>query len=146
LITSTSPHHTSHNHTSLLPIKKGLRKPSPAAYAAVQATLNTPPSSLLFVDDRKANVDAAAALTPPNPKPKQMTNVIGRRVAPAARAAAEGGRLTLADADPESRRQWRTTNQVFQACAQVSGVVGLANAGIASDIAARLHKTQGLYH
>jgi 2-haloacid dehalogenase len=28
----------------------------------VQDALNAPPSSLLFVDDRKANVDAAAAL------------------------------------------------------------------------------------
>jgi hypothetical protein len=33
---------------------------------------------------------------------------------------------------------------VFQASAQVQDV-GLANAGIASDIACRLHKTQGIY-
>jgi hypothetical protein len=35
--------------------------------------------------------------------------------------------------------------QVFQACAQVQNQVGLANAGIASDVSARLHKTQGIY-
>jgi hypothetical protein len=35
---------------------------------------------------------------------------------------------------------------VFQACAQVQDSVGLANSGIASDIAARLHRTQGIYN
>lgn len=50
--------------------------------------------------------------------------------------------VSLSDADPESRKPWRTTNQVFQACAQEQGAVGLANAGIASDVASRLHKTQ----
>lgn len=35
--------------------------------------------------------------------------------------------------------------QVFQASARVTDVVGLANAGISSDIACRMHKMQGIY-
>jgi hypothetical protein len=34
---------------------------------------------------------------------------------------------------------------VFQASAQVTDVVGLANAGISAAIAARMHKSQGIY-
>ncbi|KAI8464670.1 MAG: HAD-like domain-containing protein [Monoraphidium minutum] len=41
---------------------KGVRKPAPDAYHAVVSTLDLPPSSLVFVDDRKVNTDAAAAL------------------------------------------------------------------------------------
>jgi hypothetical protein len=35
--------------------------------------------------------------------------------------------------------------QVFQASARVTDMVGLANAGISSDIAQRMHKMQGIY-
>jgi len=35
--------------------------------------------------------------------------------------------------------------QVFQASARVTDVVGLANAGIRSEIAHRMHKSQGIY-
>lgn len=35
--------------------------------------------------------------------------------------------------------------QVFSACAQVQDIVGLSNAGISSDVAMRMHKTQGVY-
>lgn len=35
--------------------------------------------------------------------------------------------------------------QVFQASARVTDVVGLANSGISADVAARMHKTQGIY-
>ena len=41
--------------------QQGLRKPSPEAYAAALAHLGVPPSRLLFVDDRQANVDGALA-------------------------------------------------------------------------------------
>jgi hypothetical protein len=34
---------------------------------------------------------------------------------------------------------------VFQASAQVTDHVGLANAGISSDIACRMHRLQGIY-
>jgi hypothetical protein len=44
------------------PPKQGLRKPDPAAYAAVTTALALPPQRLIFVDDRKVNTDAAAAL------------------------------------------------------------------------------------
>jgi hypothetical protein len=35
--------------------------------------------------------------------------------------------------------------QVFQASARVTDMVGLANGGISSDIAGRMHKMQGNY-
>lgn len=86
----------------------------------------------------------------PRNRPKEcQTNVVGRRYGVHASTRGERykgeSQVAFADADPESRQPWRTTNQVFQACAQVTGVVGLANAGIASDVAGRLHKTQGVY-
>ena len=43
------------------PPRQGLRKPAPAAYGVVTSTLRVAPSELLFVDDRRPNVDAAAA-------------------------------------------------------------------------------------
>lgn len=43
------------------PIAQGLRKPSPEAYAAAVAHLGLPPSRLIFVDDRQANVEGALA-------------------------------------------------------------------------------------
>lgn len=81
----------------------------------------------------------------------QLTNIAGKRygVHPTTSTERYKGQsqVRLADADPESRKSWKTTNQVFQASAQpgVTDVVGLANAGISSDIARRLHKTQGIY-
>lgn len=54
-------------------------------------------------------------------------------------------RVQLIDGDPESKRPWRTTNQVFAACARVRDTIGLANPGISSDLAHRLHKQQGIY-
>jgi hypothetical protein len=57
-------------------------------------------------------------------------------------------------------RSWKLTNcslpftaaaaaaepmQVFQASARVTDMVGLANGGISSDIASRMHKMQGIY-
>ena len=53
--------------------------------------------------------------------------------------------VQLIDGDPESKRPWRTTNQVFAACAREQGTIGLANPGIASDVARRLHKQQDIY-
>ncbi|GBF89128.1 hypothetical protein Rsub_01845 [Raphidocelis subcapitata] len=67
----------------------------------------------------------------PRNRPKEtMTNVVGRRYGVHATTRTE---------------RWKGQSQVFQACAQVQNQVGLANAGIASDIAARFHKTQGIY-
>jgi putative hydrolase of the HAD superfamily len=40
----------------------GCTKPDPRIYQACLSALDVPPASALFVDDRKANVDAAAAL------------------------------------------------------------------------------------
>jgi HAD superfamily hydrolase (TIGR01509 family) len=40
---------------------QGLRKPAPGAYQAAVSHLQLPPEQLIFVDDRQANVDAAAA-------------------------------------------------------------------------------------
>jgi hypothetical protein len=49
------------------------------------------------------------------------------------------GRLTLCTTP-------RHLLQVFSAGAQCQDMVGLANAGISSDIAKRMHATQGIYH
>lgn len=62
---ASHPHHiahsTTHHHHITPHTPQGHRKPEAAAYAAVEAALATPPASLLFVDDRKANVEAARA-------------------------------------------------------------------------------------
>lgn len=41
---------------------QGLRKPAAEAYQVVTSSLGVPPPGLIFVDDRRPNVDAAAAL------------------------------------------------------------------------------------
>ncbi|GIL84445.1 hypothetical protein Vretifemale_13067 [Volvox reticuliferus] len=41
---------------------KGLRKPSTEAFEACVKTLGQPPENLIFVDDRKVNVEAACAV------------------------------------------------------------------------------------
>jgi hypothetical protein len=79
----------------------------------------------------------------------QLTNVVGKRygVHPTTSTERYKGQsqVRLADADPESRKPWKTTNGVFQASARVTDMVGLANAGISSDIVCRMHKMQGIY-
>lgn len=40
---------------------KGLRKPTPTAYDVVISHLEVEPAQIVFVDDRKVNVEAAAA-------------------------------------------------------------------------------------
>jgi hypothetical protein len=40
---------------------QGLRKPAAESYQVVTSTLGLAPRDLIFVDDRRANVDAAAA-------------------------------------------------------------------------------------
>ena len=39
-----------------------MRKPAAESYHAVTSALGVPPPALIFVDDRRPNVDAAAAL------------------------------------------------------------------------------------
>jgi hypothetical protein len=46
---------------------------------------------------------------------------------------------------PAAAAAWCAWLQVFQASARVTDMVGLANAGISSDIACRMHKMQGIY-
>ena len=53
--------------------------------------------------------------------------------------------LQLRDGDVESTRAWKTTNQVFSECTEVQNTVGLANPGIASDVAKSTHRKQGIY-
>ena len=53
--------------------------------------------------------------------------------------------LQVKDGDPDSSRPWKTTNQVFSECTSVQNTVGLANMGIASDVAVATHKKQGIY-
>ena len=53
--------------------------------------------------------------------------------------------LNVKDGDPDSSRAWKTTNQVFSECTAVKNTVGLANMGIASDVAIATHKKQGIY-
>jgi hypothetical protein len=58
------------------------------------------------------------ALPPPLPPipPLQLTNVVGRRYGMHATTRTKGeSQVVLADADPESRKPWRTTNQVGRA-------------------------------
>ena len=40
----------------------GLRKPEPAAFAAIAAAINVPLERILFFDDTRANVDGALAV------------------------------------------------------------------------------------
>ena len=46
---------------SFLLVLQGLRKPDAAAFEVVVNTLQKPSQQLIFVDDRKVNVEAAAA-------------------------------------------------------------------------------------
>jgi hypothetical protein len=48
-------------------------------------------------------------------------------------------------ADPESKRPWKTMNQVFDECTAVKNTVGLSNQGISADVATRVHKKVGIY-
>eukprot|EP00882_Tetradesmus_deserticola_P027127 GHRQ01029991.1.p5 GENE.GHRQ01029991.1~~GHRQ01029991.1.p5 ORF type:complete len:114 (+),score=36.88 GHRQ01029991.1:1804-2145(+) len=78
----------------------------------------------------------------------QLSNIPGKRYGthPTSSEHYKGeSQLKLSDADPESRKPWKTTNMVFQTSAQVTDVVGLANAGISSNIAKRMHKKQGIH-
>eukprot|EP00775_Hariotina_reticulata_P013721 gene13721-13843_t len=86
----------------------------------------------------------------PRNRPKEtLSNIVGKRYGVHSSTTTERykgqSQVKLADADPESRKPWKTTNMVFQASAQVTDVVGLANAGISASIAARMHKSQGIY-
>jgi hypothetical protein len=46
--------------------------------------------------------------------------------------------------DPESKRPWKTTNQMFSECTAVQNTVGLANQGISADVAHRMHLKIGI--
>jgi hypothetical protein len=86
----------------------------------------------------------------PRNRPKEtLLNVVGNRhkLHPCIKTETYRGssQVRLADGDPESTRPWKTTNQVFNACAQVQDTVGLANSGISSTIAHIMHKQQGIY-
>ncbi|KAK9845232.1 hypothetical protein WJX81_000588 [Elliptochloris bilobata] len=90
------------------------------------------------------------SLTAPRNRPKEtLTNMVGTRhkLHPCIMAERYRGssKVQLVDGDPESKRKWRTTNQVFAACARVQDTIGLANPGISSDVAHTLHKQQGIY-
>eukprot|EP00879_Flechtneria_rotunda_P005517 GHRR01005810.1.p1 GENE.GHRR01005810.1~~GHRR01005810.1.p1 ORF type:complete len:180 (+),score=49.49 GHRR01005810.1:523-1062(+) len=88
----------------------------------------------------------------PRNRPKEtLSNIIGKRYGVHLTTSTEPhykgeSQVKLQDADPESRKPWKTTNQVFQASSQVTDLVGLANAGISSDMARRMHKVQGIYN
>ena len=47
--------------------------------------------------------------------------------------------------DPESKRPWKTCNQMFSECTEVQNTVGLSNLGISSDVAKRMHAKLGIY-
>lgn len=47
--------------------------------------------------------------------------------------------------DPESKRPWKTCNQIFAECTDMQRTVGLANQGISADVAQRMHKRLGIY-
>lgn len=53
--------------------------------------------------------------------------------------------VEIRDGDVDSTRPWKTTNQVFSESTAVQHTVGLANAGVSSDVAIRTHKKQGIY-
>ena len=48
--------------------------------------------------------------------------------------------------DPESKRPWKTCNQIFAECTDMQHTVGLANQGISADVAQRMHKRLGIYN
>lgn len=80
----------------------------------------------------------------------QMANTTGSRfgIHPSIKTERYRGssQLTFASpADPESKRPWKTCNQLFAECTEVQGTVGLANTGISSDVAVRMHKKIGIY-
>lgn len=83
-------------------------------------------------------------------RPKEaMENIVGSRFGPHPTIKTEAYRgssnVRLGDGDPESRRAWKTTNQVFAECTQMQDVTGLGNSGVSSDVAKRMHKKQGIY-
>ncbi|WIA09036.1 hypothetical protein OEZ85_008450 [Tetradesmus obliquus] len=129
---------------------------NPMAYGA-KPKLSTEVTSRHFVKMVRAAADSTCekkVLMPyrpnaPRNRPKEtLSNTIGKRYGthPTSTEHYKGeSHVKLSDADPESRKPWKTTNMVFQASAQVTDVVGLANAGISSDIARRMHKQQGIY-
>lgn len=47
--------------------------------------------------------------------------------------------------DPESKRPWKTMNQVFDECTAVKNTVGLSNQGISAEVATRVHCKVGIY-
>ena len=54
--------------------------------------------------------------------------------------------LEFNDPHPDTKKPWRTTNQMFNESLKVRHVTGMTtNQGIAADVATRLHKKQGLY-
>ncbi|DBA72785.1 hypothetical protein WJX79_005325 [Trebouxia sp. C0005] len=86
----------------------------------------------------------------PRNRPKEtMENVVGNRhkLHPCIKHEKYRGssQIRFSDGDPDSRRPWKTTNQVFSKCAQVQDTVGLANCGISSSVAKDMHKKQGIY-
>eukprot|EP00877_Chromochloris_zofingiensis_P000226 jgi/Chrzof1/10203/Cz04g32170.t1 len=135
--------------------KTGYKNPN--AYGA-RPVFNGETTNQQFIKRVRAAADSAAPkkkLMPyqpnaPRNRPKEsLRNIIGRRYGPHPTTRTERykgeSHVTFHDADPESRKPWKTTNQVFSACAQVQDIVGLSNAGISSDVAMRMHKTQGVY-
>lgn len=75
-------------------------------------------------------------------------NIVGRRygVHPTSQERYKGSsEVVFADSANLQPKDWRTTNQAFQACYAVSNTVGLANPGISSRVAKEMHATQGIY-
>eukprot|EP00882_Tetradesmus_deserticola_P016351 GHRQ01017459.1.p1 GENE.GHRQ01017459.1~~GHRQ01017459.1.p1 ORF type:complete len:174 (+),score=48.25 GHRQ01017459.1:1757-2278(+) len=129
---------------------------NPMAYGA-KPKLSAEVTSRYFVKMVRAAADSTCekkVLMPyrpdaPRNRPKEiLSNIPGKRYGthPTSSEHYKGeSQLKLSDADPESRKPWKTTNMVFQTSAQVTDVVGLANAGISSNIAKRMHKKQGIH-
>ncbi|GMH36398.1 hypothetical protein BSKO_04266 [Bryopsis sp. KO-2023] len=83
-------------------------------------------------------------------RPKEtMENTVGTRfdIHPSIKHEEYRGssRVKLQGATPDANSGWKTTNQVFAECTQIHDTVGLANPGISSDVAKRMHKKQGIY-
>lgn len=80
----------------------------------------------------------------------QMENVTGSRfgIHPSIKTERYRGSSQIVmetPGDPESKRPWKTSNQVFDQCSEVKGTIGLSNQGISAEVAQRVHKKIGIY-
>mmetsp|Transcript_8215 Transcript_8215/g.27297 ORF Transcript_8215/g.27297 Transcript_8215/m.27297 type:complete len:167 (-) Transcript_8215:821-1321(-) len=88
---------------------------------------------------------------PRNRPAETMENTPGKRFGFKAKGGKEAtvtesyrgsSQVALRDGDPDSTRPWKTTNQVFSECAQVTDTTGLSNQGISAEVARTMHAKQ----